>query len=128
MKVNFRVSPASAVADLIGEHPKYTITTDKHVITSRAATNDGILTVASVEQAKDEADVAIEGMITVTLNAATAVKSYALSLSVVGNNEEGKDVTNFTEINSDYLQLLYQRSILMLLIMLQKHTEVRSFW
>lgn len=102
VKVNFRVSPASAVADLIGEHPKYTITTDKHVITSRAATNDGILTVASVEQAKDEADVAIEGMITVTLNAATAVKSYALSLSVVGNNEEGKDVTNFTEINSDY--------------------------
>ena len=26
------------------------------------------------------------------------------------------------------LQLLYQRSILMLLIMLQKHTEVRNFW
>ncbi len=43
---------------------------------------------------------AIEGMITVTLNAATAVKSDALFLSVVGNNEEGKDVTNFTEINS----------------------------
>ena len=109
MKVNFRVSPASAVADLIGEHPKYTITTDKHVITSRAATNDGILTVASVEQAKDEADVAIEGMITVTLNAATAVKSYALSLSVVGNNEEGKDVTNFTEINSDYFAVIVSK-------------------
>ena len=109
VKVNFRVSPASAVADLIGEHPKYTITTDKHVITSRAATNDGILTVASVEQAKDEADVAIEGMITVTLNAATAVKSYALSLSVVGNNEEGKDVTNFTEINSDYFAVIVSK-------------------
>ena len=107
VKVNFRVSPASAVADLIGEHPKYTITTDKHVITSRAATNDGILTVASVEQAKDEADVAIEGMITVTLNAATAVKSYALS--VVGNNEEGKDVTNFTEINSDYFAVIVSK-------------------
>ena len=106
VKVNFRVSPA---ADLIGEHPKYTITTDKHVITSRAATNDGILTVASVEQAKDEADVAIEGMITVTLNAATAVKSYALSLSVVGNNEEGKDVTNFTEINSDYFAVIVSK-------------------
>lgn len=103
------MSPASAVADLIGEHPKYTITTDKHVITSRAATNDGILTVASVEQAKDEADVAIEGMITVTLNAATAVKSYALSLSVVGNNEEGKDVTNFTEINSDYFAVIVSK-------------------
>ena len=109
VKVNFRVSPASAVADLIGEHPKYTITTDKHVITSRAATNDGILTVASVEQAKDEADVAIEGMITVTLNAATAVKSYALSLSVVGNNEEGKDVINFTEINSDYFAVIVSK-------------------
>jgi len=109
VKVNFRVSPASAVADLIGEHPKYTITTDKHVITSRAATNDGILTVASVEQAKDEADVAIEGMITVTLNAATAVKSYALSLSVVGNNEGGKDVTNFTEINSDYFAVIVSK-------------------
>ena len=109
VKVNFRVSPASTVADLIGEHPKYTITTDKHVITSRAATNDGILTVASVEQAKDEADVAIEGMITVTLNAATAVKSYALSLSVVGNNEEGKDVTNFTEINSDYFAVIVSK-------------------
>ena len=109
VKVNFRVSPASAVADLIGEHPKYTITTDKHVITSRAATNDGILTVASVEQAKDEADVAIEGMITVTLNAATAVKSYALSLSGVGNNEEGKDVTNFTEINSDYFAVIVSK-------------------
>ena len=109
VKVNFRVSPASAVVDLIGEHPKYTITTDKHVITSRAATNDGILTVASVEQAKDEADVAIEGMITVTLNAATAVKSYALSLSVVGNNEEGKDVTNFTEINSDYFAVIVSK-------------------
>ena len=109
VKVNFRVSPASAVADLIGEHPKYTITTDKHVITSRAATNDGILTVASVEQAKDEADVAIEGMITVTLNAATAVKSYALSLSVVGNNEEGKDVTNFTEIDSDYFAVIVSK-------------------
>ena len=109
VKVNFRVSPASAVAELIGEHPKYTITTDKHVITSRAATNDGILTVASVEQAKDEADVAIEGMITVTLNAATAVKSYALSLSVVGNNEEGKDVTNFTEINSDYFAVIVSK-------------------
>ena len=109
VKVNFRVSPASAVADLIGEHPKYTITTDKHVITSRAATNDGILTVASVEQAKDEADVAIEGMITVTLNAATVVKSYALSLSVVGNNEEGKDVTNFTEINSDYFAVIVSK-------------------
>ena len=109
VKVNFRVSPASAVADLIGEHPKYTITTDKHVITSRAATNDGILTVASVEQAKDEADVAIEGMITMTLNAATAVKSYALSLSVVGNNEEGKDVTNFTEINSDYFAVIVSK-------------------
>ena len=109
VKVNFRVSPASAVADLIGEHPKYTITTDKHVITSRAATNDGILTVASVEQAKDEADVAIEGMITVTLNAATAVKSYALSLSAVGNNEEGKDVTNFTEINSDYFAVIVSK-------------------
>ena len=109
VKVNFRVSPASAVADLIGEHPKYTITTDKHVITSRAATNDGILTVASVEQAKDEADVAIEGMITVTLNAATAVKSYALSLSVVGNNEEGKDITNFTEINSDYFAVIVSK-------------------
>ena len=109
VKVNFRVSPASAVADLIGEHPKYTITTDKHVITSRAATNDGILTVASVEQAKDEADVAIEGMITVTLNAATALKSYALSLSVVGNNEEGKDVTNFTEINSDYFAVIVSK-------------------
>ena len=109
VKVNFRVSPASAVSDLIGEHPKYTITTDKHVITSRAATNDGILTVASVEQAKDEADVAIEGMITVTLNAATAVKSYALSLSVVGNNEEGKDVTNFTEINSDYFAVIVSK-------------------
>ena len=109
VKVNFRVSRASAVADLIGEHPKYTITTDKHVITSRAATNDGILTVASVEQAKDEADVAIEGMITVTLNAATAVKSYALSLSVVGNNEEGKDVTNFTEINSDYFAVIVSK-------------------
>ena len=109
VKVNFRVSPASAVADLIGEHPKYTITTDKHVITSRAATNDGILTVASVEQAKDEADVAIEGMITVPLNAATAVKSYALSLSVVGNNEEGKDVTNFTEINSDYFAVIVSK-------------------
>ena len=109
VKVNFRVSPASAVADLIGEHPKYTITTDKHVITSRAATNDGILTVASVEQAKDEEGANIEGMITVTLNAATAVKSYALSLSVVGNNEEGKDVTNFTEINSDYFAVIVSK-------------------
>ena len=109
VKVNFRVSPASAVADLIGEHPKYTITTDKHVITSRAATNECILTEYSVQQAKYEAYVAIEGIITVTLNAATAVKSYALSLSVVGNNEEGKDVTNFTEINSDYFAVIVSK-------------------
>lgn len=107
--VNFRVSPASAVADLIGEHPKYTISTNKHVITSRSATDDGILTVANVEQAKDDNGNDIDGMITVTLNAAKALKSYALSLSVQGNNEAGK-VTNFTEINSDYFAVIVSKS------------------
>lgn len=102
--VNFRVSPASAVADLIGKHPKYTIVANKHVVTSRAASdNDGILTVkGDVVQAKDAEGNDIDGVITVTLDATKVTKSYALSLSVKGNNEAEKPITNFTEITSDY--------------------------
>ena len=76
-KVRFRVSPASAVAELTKADSKYTITTDAQVLT-RAA---GVFTVGAVKAVANEPN-----LIEVTLKKASAIedKGFAVALTVIG--------------------------------------------
>ena len=90
VKVNFRVSPQSAVAELIkGEEGKYLIAADYHQLTRATGTHFAI---KKIEAVTDEPNV-----IAVTLDASTADKSYAVALTV---KDKGK--TTLNDITSDY--------------------------
>lgn len=90
VKVNFRVSPQSAVAELIkGEEGKYLIAADYHQLTRATGTHFAI---KKIEAVTDEPNV-----IAVTLDASTADKSYAVALTVKDKGE-----TTLNDITSDY--------------------------
>ena len=90
VKVNFRVSPQSAVAELIkGEEGKYLIAADYHQLTRATGTH---FTIKKIEAVTGEPNV-----IAVTLDASTADKSYAVALTV---KDKGK--TTLNDITSDY--------------------------
>ena len=90
VKVNFRVSPQSAVAELIkGEEGKYVIAADYHQLTRATGTHFAI---KKIEAVTDEPNV-----IAVTLDASTADKSYAVALTV-----KDKGATTLNDITSDY--------------------------
>lgn len=90
VKVNFRVSPQSAVAELIkGEEGKYLIAADYHQLTRATGTH---FTIKKIEAVTDEPNV-----IAVTLDASTADKSYAVALTVKDKGE-----TTLNDITSDY--------------------------
>lgn len=96
-KVRFRVSPASAVAELTKADSKYTITTDAQVLT-RAA---GIFTVGAVKAVANEPN-----LIEVTLKKASAIedKGFAVALTVIGKD----DKTEYSDISSDYFAMTQQ--------------------
>ncbi|MFS2517407.1 hypothetical protein [Bacteroides xylanisolvens] len=90
VKVNFRVSPHSAVAELIkGEEGKYLIAADYHQLTRATGTHFAIK--------KIEAVTGEPNVIAVTLDASTADKSYAVALTVKDKGE-----TTLNDITSDY--------------------------
>ncbi|WP_211146488.1 MULTISPECIES: hypothetical protein [Bacteroides] len=90
VKVNFRVSPQSAVAELIkGEEGKYLIAADYHQLTRATGTHFAI---KKIEAVTGESNV-----IAVTLDASTADKSYAVALTVKDKGE-----TTLNDITSDY--------------------------
>lgn len=90
VKVNFRVSPQSAVAELIkGEEGKYLIAADYHQLTRATGTHFAIK--------KIEAVTGEPNVIAVTLDASTADKSYAVALTVKDKGE-----TTLNDITSDY--------------------------
>lgn len=90
VKVNFRVSPQSAVAELIkGEEGKYLIAADYHQLTRATGTH---FTIKKIEAVTGEPNV-----IAVTLDASTADKSYAVALTVKDKGE-----TTLNDITSDY--------------------------
>ena len=90
VKVNFRVSPQSAVAELIkGEEGKYLIAADYHQLTRATGTHFAIK--------KIEAITGEPNVIAVTLDASTADKSYAVALTVKDKGE-----TTLNDITSDY--------------------------
>lgn len=90
VKVNFRVSPASAVAELIkGDEGKYSISTDYHQLTRATGTH---FKIKKIEAISGEPNV-----IAVTLDASTADKSYAVALTV-----KDKAETTLNDITSDY--------------------------
>lgn len=96
-KVRFRVSPASAVAELTKADSKYTITTDAQVLT-RAA---GVFTVGAVKAVANEPN-----LIEVTLKKASAIedKGFAVALTVIGKD----DKTEYSDISSDYFAMTQQ--------------------
>ena len=96
-KVRFRVSPASAVAELTKADSKYTITTDAQVLT-RAA---GVFTVGAVKAVANEPN-----LIEVTLKKAGAIegKGFAVALTVIGKD----DKTEYSDISSDYFAMTQQ--------------------
>ena len=96
-KVRFRVSPASAVAELTKADSKYTITTDAQVLT-RAA---GVFTVAAVKAVANEPNL-IE--VTLKANAIEESKGYAVALTVIGKD----DKTEYSDISSDYFAMIQQ--------------------
>lgn len=96
-KVRFRVSPASAVAELTKADSKYTITTDAQVLT-RAA---GVFTVGAVKAVANEPNL-IE--VTLKANAIEESKGYAVALTVIGKD----DKTEYSDISSDYFAMIQQ--------------------
>lgn len=96
-KVRFRVSPASAVAELTKADSKYTITTDAQVLT-RAA---GVFTVGAVKAVANEPNL-IE--VTLKANAIEESKGYAIALTVIGKD----DKTEYSDISSDYFAMIQQ--------------------
>ena len=96
-KVRFRVSPASAVAELTKADSKYTITTDAQVLT-RAA---GVFTVGAVKAVANEPN-----LIEVTLKKASAIegKGFAVALTVIGKDNK----TEYSDISSDYFAMTQQ--------------------
>lgn len=96
-KVRFRVSPASAVAELTKADSKYTITTDAQVLT-RAA---GVFTVGAVKAVANELNL-IE--VTLKANAIEESKGYAVALTVIGKD----DKTEYSDISSDYFAMIQQ--------------------
>lgn len=90
VKVKFRVSPQSAVAELIkGDEGKYSIVTDYHQLTRATGTHFAI---KNIEAVTGEPNV-----IAVTLDATTADKSYAVALTVKDNA-----TATLNDITSDY--------------------------
>lgn len=96
-KVRFRISPASAVAELTKADSKYTITTDAQVLT-RAA---GVFTVGAVKAVANEPNL-IE--VTLKANAIEESKGYAVALTVIGKD----DKTEYSDISSDYFAMIQQ--------------------
>lgn len=98
VKMKFRVSPKSAVAELVKTDGsgKYIITTDAQELKTRAANVFSVTKVAAVANEPN--------LIEVTLNAGTAAQSYAVALTVSGKD----NTTEFTDITSNYFAVIKQ--------------------
>lgn len=94
VKMKFRVSPKSAVAD--DGSGKYIITTDAQELKTRAA---NVFSVTKVTAVANEPN-----LIEVTLNAGTAAQSYAVALTVSGKD----NTTEFTDFTSNYFAAIKQ--------------------
>lgn len=94
VKMKFRVSPKSAVAD--DGSGKYIITTDAQELKTRAA---NVFSVTKVTAVANEPN-----LIEVALNAGTAAQSYAVALTVSGKD----NTTEFTDITSNYFAVIKQ--------------------
>lgn len=95
MVVKFRVSPKSAITELIKEDSKYVVTTDKQKLTRSTIVPFEVESITAVEGEGNE------NLIAVTLKGLSAAdnkKGYAIALTVKDKDE----ATRLNDISSDY--------------------------
>lgn len=95
MVVKFRVSPKSAITELIKEDSKYVVTTDKQKLTRSTIVPFEVKSITAVEGEGNE------NLIAVTLKGLSAAdnkKGYAIALTVKDKDE----ATRLNDISSDY--------------------------